>query len=92
MNDKILTLHKTPEQTDIIRGLRALADRLEQEGAEAYDMPLVTTCVCVLGHTTKELLANGEIVHETWSEVFGWGPRNDAFSVRGLLATAIRRR
>lgn len=92
MSDNVFTLHKTPAQHNIIEGLRNLADTLEQEGPQAYGMPVITTIALVLGHSTVDNLDNGELQHETWCELFSWGPRNDALTIRGLLSTAIVKR
>jgi hypothetical protein len=90
MSDNIVSLHKPPMQEDIIRGLRNLADKLEQEGAEAYDMPVVSTVVVVMGHSEVKPAEDGDLAHTTWLETFAWGPRCDIFTMRGLLVSATK--
>lgn len=82
----VLTLHKPAPADDIVRTLRLIADDIE---AGKVEWP-VTTAVLILGHTGVDRPEGDD---ERWQEMFwrtyGVGPRSDAFTVRGLLATAI---
>jgi hypothetical protein len=90
MTDKVLTLHPTPQQNDIVAGLRNLADKIEAGTVE--DMPVITTVVCLLGHTESKLETNGDIGRYLDYAEYAWGPRCDTFSVVGLMAYAITQR
>lgn len=87
MLDKITLLHKEPVQSDIVTGLRNLADKIEK--GEVEDMPVITTCVLALGHTHDKLYDNGELGHSATYDLYSWGPRCDTFTVRGLLQTCL---
>lgn len=82
----VLTLHKAIPADDVVRMLRTVADDIE---AGALDWP-VTSAVVVLGHVTSERPRDDG---DRWSELswatFGGGPRSDALTLRGLMATAI---
>ena len=67
---------------DIVGGLRKLADQIE-----AGDYGLRTTCLVVLGHTGESMDCSGDRVHGSDYEMFGYGPRCDTFTTRGLLLT-----
>jgi hypothetical protein len=67
---------------DIPAGLRKLADQIE-----AGEYGLRTTCLVVLGHTGERLDGDGDKVHGSDYEMFGYGPRCDTFTTRGLLLT-----
>lgn len=73
----------TKPADSIATGLRNLADQIE-----AGEFDLFTTAVVVLGHTESKTDSTG-----TWErdyhQTFGLGPRHDAYTVRGLLATAL---
>ena len=62
--------------------LRRIADDLE-----AGKFGLMTTCVVALGHTSDRPMDNGDRLQQERHELFGCGPRCDAFTVRGLLLT-----
>lgn len=83
MSDKVVQLHKPFAPDDIVDGLRKLADRIE-----AGEYGLRTTCLVVLGHTEDKPAADGVKVHASDFEMFGYGPRCDTFTTRGLLLTA----
>ena len=88
MSEKIISLAKIAPQTDIVKGLRNLADLIE---TKSDDVPaVISTCVVILGHTEKKLLDNNEIEHSSIWDRWCWGPRNDIFTIRGLLATVLR--
>jgi hypothetical protein len=86
-DEKITVLHKQPVQSDIVTGLRNLADKIEK--GEIEDMPVITTCVLMLGHTSDRLLDNGDMARGSTYDLYSWGPRCDAFTVRGLMATCL---
>lgn len=64
---------------DIVAGLRGLADRLE-----AGEVDLSTTCVVALGHTIDRREGD-DILRGSKYSLFGFGPRCDTFTIRGLL-------
>jgi hypothetical protein len=78
----IVAIQKPFAPDDIIEGLRKLADRIE-----AGEYGLRTTCLVVLGHTEDKPAPDGK-VHASDFEMFGYGPRCDTFTTRGLLLTA----
>ncbi len=83
----ILALHTPKPADNVVHGLRKLADMIE---AGEFTYP-VTTCVAVIGHTDGETpIGDGRYAQESHWNVFGYGPRNDTFTVRGLLASALR--
>lgn len=65
--------------------LRKTADSIE---AGEIDFP-VTTAVLVLGHTDSERPEGGQLLQESFWQTFGFGPRTDSFTVRGLLNTVL---
>lgn len=78
----IVPIQKPFAPDDIVGGLRKLADQIE-----AGDYGLRTTCLVVLGHTGDSIDGNGDKVHGSDYEMFGYGPRCDTFTTRGLLLT-----
>ena len=83
----VVALHKPKPCDDVVSGLRGLADRIERG---EIDWP-VTTAVVVLGHTDAERPAgeDGVSLQQNHWDTYGYGPRTDSFTVRGLLATVI---
>jgi hypothetical protein len=71
---------------DIPATLRRIADRIE-----SGEYGLRTTCLVVLGHTEERVAENGDKMQSNDFELFGCGPRCDAFTTRGLLLTAATR-
>lgn len=71
---------------DIPAGLRHLAELIE-----AGEYGLKTTCLVVLGHTGDRMSESGDKLHQEAYELFGYGPRCDAFTTRGLLLTVATR-
>ncbi len=88
MSDKVITLHPIPKQNDIVEGLRNLADAIEAGTVE--DMPVITTVVCLLGHTDSKLEEDGSIGRYIDFDRYAWGPRCDSFTIGGLLAYAAK--
>lgn len=87
----VVSLHAGIPADDIVAGLRRLADTIE--AGEVEDIPVVTTAAVVLGHTSqsKEAGENGEegqVIHKSYFALYGFGPRCDTYTIRGLLATA----
>lgn len=84
----IVALHKAKPCDDVVSGLRGLADRIE---AGEVDWP-VTTCIVVIGHTERESLPDDDgicLQGSRW-DTYGYGPRTDIFTSRGLLMTAMK--
>lgn len=92
MADRIVTLHTPPAQADIVRGLRSLADRLEQDGAAGEGMDAITTVMVLLGHSNSKPSndGSGDLDQSCQWQLYSWGPRTDPFTTRGLLATVMR--
>lgn len=84
----VLSLHKAAVQDDIVAGLRSLADSIER--GEVGDMPVITTCVVALGHSSVTSGSDDCLLHDVTSDMYSWGPRKDVFTVRGLLATILK--
>jgi hypothetical protein len=84
----VLALHKPKPCDDVVSGLRALADRIE---AGEIDWP-VTTCIVVLGHTERESPPDedGICLQGSHWDTYGYGPRTDIFTTRGLMMTALK--
>jgi hypothetical protein len=78
----IVSISKPFAPDDICAGLRKLADQVE-----AGEYGLKTTCLVVLGHTEDRPESNGDKTHCSDYEMFGYGPRCDTFTTRGLLLT-----
>ena len=79
---KVVQLHKPFAPDDMVDGLRKLADQIE-----AGEYGLRTTCLVVLGHTADKPGESSK-EEEVEYDVFGYGPRCDTFTTRGLLLTA----
>lgn len=88
-DEKVVQLRQERPADNVSASLRALADEIES--GKHGDYP-VTTCVVLIGHTDSEvLIGNGELAQATFWSTRGYGPRCDAFTVRGLMATALRK-
>jgi hypothetical protein len=85
MSDNIIKLHQArPAADDVVKALRNIADG-------KLDFP-ATTAVLVVGHTDPEVpCGEGDRGQNLYWSTFGMGPRNDTFTVRGLLMTALNR-
>ena len=83
---KIVALRKSFAPDEIPATLRRIADDIE-----AGEFGLMTTCLVVLGHTEDRIESSGDKMQRDVHELFGCGPRCDAFTVRGLLLTAATR-
>lgn len=85
---KVVSLQQqAPSVNDVVATLRRIADQVE---AGEIEFP-VTTAVLLLGHTDKEKLVGDELHQNTHWTTFGFGPRNDMFTCRGLMITALNR-
>lgn len=80
----VLQLHKTAPAEDIAATLRLIADGIEKG---KYGLP--TTMVMVLGHTSQKVLEDGGVEDCVEHHTFSAGPRDDLFTVRGLLYTGL---
>lgn len=89
MTDNIIQLHQArPNADDVVKALRSIADEIE---AGQLGFP-ATTAVLVIGHTDPEIACgDGDRGQNLYWSTFGMGPRNDTFTVRGLLMTALNR-
>lgn len=81
----IVELKKPFAPDDIAPTLRRIADDIE-----AGEHGLMTTCLVVLGHTADRMEGGIKFQQERY-ELFGCGPRCDAFTTRGLLLTVATR-
>ena len=83
----VLTLHQERPVSDVPRVLRQIADEID---AGDIDFP-ITTAVLVVGHVGGEIPEGMALFSEVNWQTYGFGPRSDVFSVRGLMATALNR-
>lgn len=69
----------------IVTGLRNIIELIE-----SGELGLLTSAVVVVGHTGEDPGpdANTSVLTEQ-VQVFGLGPRHDAFTVRGLMMTGL---
>lgn len=81
----IVELKKPFAPDDIASTLRRIADQFE-----AGEYGLMTTCLVVMGHTGERMDGDMKMQQERY-ELFGCGPRCDAFTTRGLLLTVATR-
>lgn len=78
----IVPISKPFAPDDIPSTLRRIADEFEKD-----EYGLMTTCLVVLGHTEDKPAEDGGKLQRERHELFGCGPRCDAFTIRGLLLT-----
>ena len=84
----IISLIQPKSADDVVKALRKVADEIE---AGDVEFP-VTTCCVVLGHTDAEVtMGDGDLGQSIFWRTYGMGPRGDAFTIRGLLATVLNR-
>lgn len=82
----ILALHKSKPADDVTSSLRRLADIIESGEIE---WP-VTTCIVLLAHADAEIPSGDhELGQRSYWKMYGYGPRCDTFTVRGVIATAL---
>lgn len=83
----IVPIAKPFQPDDIAPTLRRIADDVEKG-----EYGLMTTCLIVMGHTDhKDEPGGGPRMQRERYELFGCGPRCDAFTTRGLLLTVATR-
>lgn len=89
MAENVIRLHQDKPCQNVPATLRRIADEIEAN--EHGDWP-VTTCIVVLGHTDAEVpMEDGSLRQQNYWHTYGAGPRNDVFTVRGLMMTALNR-
>ena len=88
MSEPISIIRAYP-QDDIVGGLRNLADQIE--AGEVEDVDVISTVVVCFGHARVTPLPDGELEHDIVSSYRAWRPRKDMFTIRGLLATILKR-
>ncbi len=82
----VVSLKPTKPCEDVVTALRRIADDIEREGEP------ISTAVVLLGHVGAEKPDDeGNYSEEIWWRSYGVGPRNDTFTVRGLIATCLNR-
>lgn len=85
MSEIALIRPEFPPDKDIPGTLRNIANQIE-----AGEFGVITTCLVVTGHTSDRPADCGKMQQDRF-ELFGCGPRCDAFTTRGLLLTAATR-
>jgi hypothetical protein len=84
----VIQLHKAAPCDDIVRTLRVIADELESGEHNAAEWP-ATTAVLILAHESERPEGENVTMRRCQWTTHGFGPRNDLFSVRGILATVL---
>lgn len=88
MTANVLQLHKSVPADEVVGTLRRIADDIE---AGKIDWP-VTTAVLICGHTDAEIpCGDGSMAEHSYWTTYAMGPRTESFTVRGLVASAMRR-
>ena len=83
----VVQLHPGKPADDVCATLRRIADQIE---GKEIGWP-VTTAVLILGHTDTETpVGNGDLSEQSYWTTFACGPRTSTFTVRGLVASAMR--
>lgn len=83
----VIQLHKPAPCADVVATLRRIADDIE--AGEHGDWP-VTTAIVLIGHSDSEVNDGENRIQRSYWNTYGAGPRADiAFTVRGLLTTAL---
>lgn len=83
----VIALHQAKPADDVSATLRRIADEVE---AGEIEWP-VTTAVVILGHTDAEVpQADGSLAERSYWATYAAGPRTGTFTVRGLVASAMR--
>lgn len=88
MSDNVVALRQARPCSNIPATLRRIADEIE---ADELGWP-VTTAVLILGHTDAETSTapDGSYGEQNYWTTFAAGPRTSTFTVRGLVASAMR--
>jgi hypothetical protein len=84
----VVQLHQPAPCNDVVETLRRIADDIESR--RHGDWP-VTTAIVVIGHTDSEVNDGDNRIQQNYWQTYGAGPRCDAFTTRGLLATVLSR-
>jgi hypothetical protein len=88
MAANVLQLHKSVPADEVVGTLRRIADDIE---GGSLEWP-VTTAVLICGHTDGEVtLSDGSLAEESYWTTYVMGPRTSTFTVRGLVASAMRK-
>ncbi len=83
----VVALHPGKPADDVPATLRRIADEIE---GDAIGWP-VTTAIVILGHSDAEVpVGDGELAERSYWTTFAAGPRTSTFTVRGLVASAMR--
>lgn len=83
----VVALRQEKPCAEVSATLRRIADEIE---TGVIEWP-VTTAVLVLAHRDEKPAGESTFVeHEQW-RTYGFGPRCDTFTCRGVLATVIHR-
>jgi hypothetical protein len=84
----VLELRKPEPCEDIVATLRVIADEIESGEHEVAKWP-ATSAVLIFGHETQRPDGEDVVMRRTRWTTHGFGPRNDVFTLRGLIATVI---
>jgi hypothetical protein len=87
LSENVVKLHQPAPCEDIVAILRLIADEIESGEHSAAQWP-ATTAILILGHESQRTEGD-QLMHRCSWTTHGFGPRNDLFTVRGLLATII---
>jgi hypothetical protein len=89
-DNKIVQLRQERPIDNVSASLRRLADEIEK--GEHGKWP-VTTCAVLLGHTDSPSNpdADGWQYSDYHFDTRGYGPRNDPFTVCGLMAVCLQK-
>ena len=80
---KIVALRTAPACEDIAKTLRVIADEID-----SGEYGLLTTAVVVIGHTEEKPPKGDYFMTRERYYTFGMGPRQDPFTIRGMLMAA----
>ncbi|QPQ55590.1 hypothetical protein IC614_03030 [Allosphingosinicella flava] len=83
----VVQLHQPKPREEVVSTLRRIADELENG---ALEWP-VTTAVLICGHSDAEIpMGDGTFAEQNYWTTYAMGPRSSSFTVRGLVASAMR--
>jgi hypothetical protein len=88
MTLKVVELRPKAPCEDIVATLRVIADDIEAGRHDAGSWP-ATTAILILGHASERPDGPDVTLAKYHWHTHGFGPRNDIFTCRGLLATVI---
>ena len=82
---EVVPFRPLTQPLDMAQGLREQADRLE-----ANEFPVaMQTCVVLMGATMLDGPVDESDSHKAWMIRYDFGPKQDAFTVVGMLAWAM---